>query len=180
MTYTSALFTSTNDITTEEWNRLYADSLASMDAGSTPWNIYTANLTAQGKKDYMWGAVEHAVSVPDAYCFTTRLDGYMIQLALGTKDGTEANLYFALYGKNKFGSKSWVHDDNWHAHSKEFFAQTGANTLVAKSVPGGPMDTYVNEKALTKYSGFSPSTDTVVESGPNAPAVMRNVRSNLS
>ena len=180
MTYTSVLLTSTEGITTEEWDRLYADSLNSMDSGSTPWASYTVNLTAEGKKDYMWNTVKYGLDVPNAYAFTTKLDGHMVQLILGTKEGTEAHLYFALYGKNANGSKSWLYDDAYHAHCKSFFAETGANTLVAKSVPDGPMDYYVHNNWLNNYSGFSPSTDTSADAYPVGVAVMRNVKSNLS
>ena len=181
MTYTSTLLTSTDGITTEEWDRLYADSLDSMNSGSTPWELYTTDMNEGSKKAYMYGAVVHGLSQPNSFCFTTNLDGHMIQLALGVKKGTVGNLYFALYGKNKAGSKSWVHDDNWHAHSKEFFAAHGVETLEAESVPGGPMDTYVNEKALTKYSGFTPTDEKVGIVSPNLRSVaLRKVRSNLS
>jgi hypothetical protein len=179
MAYTSALLTDTSGITTEEWDRLYADSLNSMNSGSTPWEIYTTDMGEGSKKAYMWGAVVHAVNHDNSFCFTTNLDGHMIQLVLGTKKGTEANLYFALYGKNANGSRSWLHDDNWHAHSKEFFAEHNALTLKAESVPGGPMDTYINNTALTNYSGFSATDEPVQEVGPAGSRELRKVRSSL-
>ena len=180
MSYTGALLTDTSGITTEEWDRLYADSLDSMNAGSTPWHAYIADQSPENKKNFMWGAVQFALTQANSFCFTTKLDDHMIQLVLGTKKGTEANLYFALYGRNKAGSKSWVHDPNWHAHSKEFFDANNAKTLKAESVKNGPMDTFINNHALTQYEDFSATNEMVTTLGPNGDALLRKVSSKLT
>jgi len=180
MSYTSALLTHTGGITTEEWDRLYADSLISMENGSTPWNIYVSDFSPENKKNFMWESVAHAVDAPNTFCFTTSLDNHMVQLILGTKVGTQANLYFALYGKNANGSKSWLYDDDYHAHCKSFFAENNALTLEAKSVKGGPMDDFVNKKALTNYSGFSESNERLPETTTLGTSSLRKVSSALT
>ena len=53
MSYTSSLLTSTSGITTEEWDRLYADSLVSMENGSTPWNLYITDFSPENKKKFI-------------------------------------------------------------------------------------------------------------------------------
>lgn len=106
---------------------LFEQSLPILEAGTFDWRYLGSPSDNASKKIKMREVYEEYIEVPNCKVIYWEKDGHPIHIAAGRiePDDTDYIMWnYALYGGDKEGSKSWLHDSSYISETKTYIKNT--------------------------------------------------------
>ena len=167
MTIRFDLITEINDT---DFNRLFNDSIDSLNGGTYPWEITpVADGDNEAKRTYLRANFQSHLDADNGVLFTCSEDGYVLTLSAGFVNGTHFLGTMLLVGRNQAGSKSFMYAPEYHAAREEFwdrvnyltwdFQTLGPGTAFFDHVARVYNDTAVNNPEWIQNARFARGKD---------------------
>lgn len=114
-------------IDADVFETLFNASYEKMEQGTMPWEILGSLTTLEEKKEALLAVFSRSCGWPNSKVIVWHKDGVPIHIAAGSipiKDSSYIEWTYAMYGPDANNSKSWLYDESYISHTKEYLKDT--------------------------------------------------------
>ena len=139
-------FATVTSIDDTEFNDLFLASLAALDSGSYPWQVFPT-MTDMEKRDHIRAGFDTFLS-DGIVCRVSDDDGPLILMG-GVQDGSVVTWHIGLTKPNAAGSRSYLYSDDYRAARDAYWAQIGVTQWILATAGA---DTPVHEHMRSRQT----------------------------